>query len=113
MKTKLFSLTVVLSFFLNVFFTNSLFASDDDVCGTTANITGNSIPTSGTIKVFIVFAQFLDDPNTTTNGWARNTYPDWANIFVNAAPNGSSPWNNFSHYYNEMSSSCLFFILEH
>lgn len=41
---------------------------------------------------------------TLNNGWAKNSYPSWANSFINSSTGGSYPWNNLSHYFNEMSN---------
>lgn len=100
MKTKLQLIVICLS----LLFSSKLSAGVDDLCGTTSGITAPSIPLSGNIKIFIVFAQFKDDPDTNDNGWPRNSYPAWANNFINAEPNSTYPWNNLSHYYNEMSN---------
>ncbi len=100
MKT-LYALTYCL--LILILSNSNLFASVGDTCGTTGTITSNSIPLSGTIKVFVVFAQFKDDPNNEDNGWAKNEYPDWANTFVNPSTGGPYPWYNLSHYFNQMS----------
>ncbi|MEJ5352698.1 MAG: hypothetical protein WHS65_14030 [Melioribacteraceae bacterium] len=72
MKTRaLFSLVM-----LCLLFNSVLKASSKGVCGTTSGSSAPYIPTSGTIKVFVIFAQFKDDPNTDNYGWARNSYPD-------------------------------------
>lgn len=86
-----------------IFYSN-LLAGVEDVCGTTSGSSAPYLPTSGTIKVYVIFAQFKDDPQIEHNGWAKNSYPSWANTFVNASTGGSYPWNNLSHYFNEMSN---------
>ncbi|MFA3784171.1 hypothetical protein ABRY23_14015 [Melioribacteraceae bacterium 4301-Me] len=100
MKTKvIFSLVTLFLLFNSV-----LVASSEGVCGTNSGSSAPYIPTSGTIKVFVIFAQFKDDLNTDNYGWARNSYPDWANTFVNASTGENYPWYNLSHYFNEMSN---------
>ncbi|MGK9370177.1 hypothetical protein ACSSWA_14865, partial [Melioribacter sp. Ez-97] len=101
MKTKLLYLLIVLSMLLST----KIKAGIEDACGTTSGSSAPYIPTSGTIKVFVIFAQFRDDPNTDDNGWAKDSYPDWANTFVNSSTGGPYSWNNLSHYFNEMSNS--------
>jgi len=64
MKTKLQLIVICLS----LLFSSKLSAGVDDLCGTTSGITAPSIPLSGNIKIFIVFAQFKDDPDTNDNG---------------------------------------------
>ena len=88
-------------------FSPQLKAGIEDVCGTTSGSSAPYIPTSGTIKVYVIFAQFKDDPNTDDNGWEKNSYPSWANTFVNSSTGGTYPWNNLSHYYNEMSNGAF------
>lgn len=100
MKTRLLFLLVALS----IIFNPKLKAGIEDACGTTSGSSAPYLPTSGNIKVFVIFAQFRDDPNTNNNGWAKNSYPDWANTFVNSSSGGTYPWNNLSHYFNEMSN---------
>jgi len=103
MKIKMF----IIMFMLSVLLNQHLIASVNDICGTTSGSSAPYLPTTGTIKVFIVFAQFKDDPNTSSggsNGWAKNSYPSWANNFINSSTGGSYPWNNLSHYFNEMSN---------
>lgn len=95
-------ITILLS--INFIFNSNLQAGVDDVCGTTSGSSAPYLPTSGTIKVFVIFAQFKDDPQIDNNGWAKNSYPSWANTFVNSSTGGSYPWNNLSHYFNEMSN---------
>ena len=85
-------------------FSSNLQAGVDNVCGTTSGSSAPYLPTSGTIKVLVIFAQFKDDPQIDNNGWAKNSYPSWANTFVNSSTGGSYPWNNLSHYFNEMSN---------
>jgi len=94
-------------FILSVMLSQNLIASVDDVCGTTSGSSAPYLPTTGTIKIFVIFAQFKDDPNTSSGGsndWAKNSYPSWANNFINSSTGGSYPWNNLSHYFNEMSN---------
>jgi len=86
-----------------IFYSN-LLAGVEDVCGTTSESSAPYLPTSGTIKVYVIFAQFKDDPQIENNGWAKNSYPSWANTFVNPSTGGSYPWNNLSHYFNKMSN---------
>jgi len=95
-------ITILLS--ISFIFNSNLQAGVDDVCGTTSGSSAPYLPTSGTIKVFVIFAQFKDDPQIDSNGWAKNSYPSWANTFVNPSTGGSYPWNNLSHYFNEMSN---------
>ncbi|MEW6509317.1 MAG: hypothetical protein AB1432_16425 [Bacteroidota bacterium] len=64
----------------------------------------NSIPLTGTIRVYFVFVQFRNDSQPSTE-WPLNTYPTWANNFVNATAGGTYPYPNISHYFNEMSNS--------
>ncbi len=94
---------IIISFI--VFFNFKIYSSNDE-CGTTTVNTKSKryLPTSGNIKIFVIFAQFKDDPKTDNNGWPKNTYPSWANTFINSSPNSSYPWNNLSHYFNEMSN---------
>ncbi|MEG8948174.1 hypothetical protein [Rosettibacter firmus] len=82
--------------------TNYTYNSTDG-CGTTGSITTNSIPTSGTIKVFVVFAQFKDDSQSSTE-WPLNTYPSLANDFVSSNGSGPFAYNNLSQYYYSMSN---------
>jgi M6 family metalloprotease-like protein len=91
-------------FFILEFYNIGVCASVDDTCGTSGNITINSVPTSGIMKVLVIFAQFKDDPNNEDNGWAKDEYPDWANTYINPTTNGGYSWYNLTHYYNEMSN---------
>jgi len=99
MKAKWGFIIVVLS----IFFSLKLLAVEE-YCGTTSGSSAPYIPTNGNIKVYVIFAQFKDDPQIDNNGWAKNDYPGWANTFVNLSTGGSYPWNNLSHYFNEMSN---------
>lgn len=100
MKTRLL---IILALFMIVF-NLKLTAQSESICGTSSGDSAPYLPTSGNIKIFVIFAQFKDDPNTDDYGWARNSYPDWANTFVNSSSGGTYPWNNLSHYFNEMSN---------
>ena len=100
MKARLLFFLIALS----TIFNSNIQGEVGDVCGTTSGSSAPYLPTVGNIKVFIIFAQFKDDPQIDNNGWAKNSYPDWANTFVNDSTGGSYPWNNLSHYYNEMSN---------
>jgi M6 family metalloprotease-like protein len=100
MKTK----SLIIIFFLSVILSTELKAGIEDVCGTTSGSSAPYIPTSGNLKVLVIFAQFQDDPDISDNGWDRDSYPTWANTFVNSSTGGNYPWNNLSHYYNEMSN---------
>lgn len=100
MKIKILTLITILC----VMFSINLFAGIQDKCGTTSGSSAPYIPTSGNIKVLVIFAQFKDDPQINHNGWAKNSFPDWGSTFVNTSPNGTYPWNNLSHYFNEMSN---------
>ena len=103
MKNKI----IFLLFSLSIIFSQNLIASSDDVCGTTSGSAAPYLPTTGNIKILVIFAQFKDDPDissTGSTGWAKNSYPSWANNFINSSPDGSYPWNNLSHYFNEMSN---------
>jgi len=100
MKIRLLFLLIVLS----ILFSEKIKAGIEDACGTTSGSAAPYLPTSGTIKVYVIFAQFQDDPNTDDNGWAKDEYPDWANTFVNSSTGGTYPWDNLSHYFNEMSN---------
>ncbi|PJA95396.1 MAG: hypothetical protein CO129_11970 [Ignavibacteriales bacterium CG_4_9_14_3_um_filter_34_10] len=95
---------IIILLSIGLTFSSNLQAAVDDVCGTTSGSSAPYLPTSGTIKVFVIFAQFKDDPQIDSNGWAKNSYPSWANTFVNSSSGGSYPWNNLSHYFNEMSN---------
>lgn len=96
----------VLILVVAIFLSNSTIigSSGEDVCGTTGVSSGKYLPTSGNIKILVIFAQFKDDPNTDTTGWTKDTYPSWANTFINETPNGNYPWYNLSHYFNERST---------
>ncbi len=97
MKNKI----IFLLFSLSIIFSQNLIASSDEVCGTTSiAASAPYLPTTGNIKILVIFAQFKDDPNTDNNGWAKNSYPSWANNFINSSAGGSYPWNNLSHYFN-------------
>jgi len=102
MKAKLFFVLI----FLGVLFSVKVKAGVADTCGTvySSSDTAPYLPTSGTIKVYVIFAQFRDDPNTDNNGWTKDSYPDWANTFVNSSTGGTYAWNNLSHYFNQMSN---------
>jgi len=103
MKNKI----IFLLFSLSLIFSQNLIASSDDVCGTTSGSAAPYLPTSGNIKILVIFAQYKDDPDTSSTGstgWAKNSYPSWANNFINSSADGSYPWNNLSHYFNEMSN---------
>jgi len=103
MKNKI----IFLLFSLSLIFSQNLIASSDDVCGTTSGSSAPYLPTSGNIKILVIFAQYKDDPDTSSTGstgWANNSYPSWANNFINSSADGSYPWNNLSHYFNEMSN---------
>jgi len=91
---------------LLIIFSPGLRAQNDDVCGTISGDAPPYIPTSGVLRVFVIFAQFKDDPQIENNGWAKNSYPTWANTFVNAYPSEGEryAWNNLSQYFNEMSN---------
>lgn len=95
---------IIILLSLSFTFSSNLQAGVDDVCGTTSGSSAPYLPTSGTIKVYVIFAQFKDDPQIENNGWTKNSYPSWANTFVNPSTGGSYPWNNLSHYFNEMSN---------
>ncbi|MGD0338316.1 MAG: T9SS type A sorting domain-containing protein [Bacteroidota bacterium] len=88
-------------FIMNVTYAST---SPGDTCGTTGSLASNSIPTSGTIKVFVVFVQFKDDTLTENGGWALNSYPSWANDFVSSNGSGPFAYNNLSQYFYEMSN---------
>jgi hypothetical protein len=88
MKNYLFFFLILQLFLL----ANNVYSSTDG-CGTTSSVTTNSIPTSGTIKVFVVFAQFKDDSQASSE-WSLNTYPSWANDYVSSS--GSGP---FTYHY--------------
>lgn len=79
--------------------------SSESSCGTTSSVMTNSIPLTGTIRAYFVFVQFRDDSQASTE-WPLNTYPAWANNFVNATA-GTYPYPNISHYYNEMSNGAF------
>ncbi|HRI47747.1 MAG TPA: hypothetical protein PK559_11630 [Ignavibacteriaceae bacterium] len=100
MKTRIFNILISITIIFNIY----LKAGVEDICGTESGKSAPFLPTSGTIKVFVIFAQFVDDPNTENNGWAKDSYPDWANTFVNPSTGGGYSWNNLSHYFNEMSN---------
>ncbi|MBX2977591.1 MAG: T9SS type A sorting domain-containing protein [Ignavibacteriaceae bacterium] len=100
MKTRIFIILISITIIFNIY----LKAGVEDICGTESGKSAPFLPTSGTIKVFVIFAQFVDDPNTENNGWAKDSYPDWANTFVNPSTGGGYSWNNLSHYFNEMSN---------
>ncbi len=95
---------IIILLSVSFIFSSNLQAGVEDVCGTTSGSSAPYLPTSGTIKVYVIFAQFKDDPQIDNNGWAKNSYPSWANTFVNPSTGGSYPWNNLSHYFNEMSN---------
>lgn len=95
---------IIIILSLSIIISPNLQAGVDDVCGTTSGSSAPYLPTSGTIKVYVIFAQFKDDPQIDNNGWSKNSYPSWANTFVNPSTGGSYPWNNLSHYFNEMSN---------
>jgi len=92
MKTRIFIILII----LNIIFSLKLTAGIGDKCGTTSGSSAPYLPTSGNIKVLVIFAQFKDDPQTTHNGWAKDSYPDWASTFVNSSTGGTYPWNNLS-----------------
>lgn len=95
---------LLLVFIMSLIFTHKISAGIDEKCGTTSGNAAPYLPLSGNIKVFVIFAQFKDDPQIENNGWVKNSYPSWANTFINSSPNSSYPWNNLSHYFNEMSN---------
>lgn len=75
-------------------------------CKTADSPTYNEIPTTGTIRVFFIFIQFKNDTQANS-GWPLTSpasLPNWANDFVNSSVGGPYPYENISHYYNEMSN---------
>jgi hypothetical protein len=64
LKTRIFFVFIAVGMIAS----SKLLAGIDDVCGTNSASSASYIPTSDSIKVFIIFAQFLDDPSTATNG---------------------------------------------
>ena len=66
---------IIILLSIGLTFSSNLQAAVDDVCGTTSGSSAPYLPTSGTIKVFVIFAQFKDDPQIDNNGWAKNSYP--------------------------------------
>lgn len=107
-----------ISLFLIVFLVSqNLFGqTKNSFCGTPTNVkntlTALSSPTSrggayityqGVLRVVVVFIQFKDDSQASTD-WPLNTLPNWALNFVNANPGNSFPYNNLSQYFYEMSN---------
>lgn len=103
MKTRMFIISII--FVLG--YSLELSAGIQDKCGTTSGNSAPYLPTSGNIKVLVIFAQFKDDPQTNHNGWAKDSYPDWASTFINSSQGGTYPWNNLSQYFNEMSNGAF------
>jgi len=93
--------TILSIFMFLAFLTICVYPSNGDGCGTAAG-TATISPIS-TLKVLVVFAQFKDD-TASSSSWPVDTYPTWANTYVNPVANGSYSWNNLSQYYNEMSN---------
>lgn len=40
---------------LSLIFSSNILAGGDDVCGTTSGTSASYLPTSGTIKIFVIF----------------------------------------------------------
>jgi parallel beta-helix repeat protein len=64
---------------------------------------GIYIPSSGTIRVLVVFVQFKDD-NDYNPHWISGQVPDYMNSFIDATQQqGSSNYINLTNYFNQMS----------
>jgi M6 family metalloprotease-like protein len=98
------------------------FADSTPYCqSVTTSQTAPFIPTTGTIRVLIVFVQFQDDTFDTpsciadpTNGWpsSLHTIPNWAtgNNLVHSATAPSYTSGSLSHFYDVMSNGSFDFI---
>jgi hypothetical protein len=97
------SLILFIVFISIIYMCGNNYGSTEGNCQTIGSVTSNSIPTSGTLKVFVVFVQFKDD-NYASDGWPLNSYPSWANDFVSSNGSGPFAYNNLSEYFYEMSN---------
>jgi len=97
------SLILFIVFISIIYMCGNNYGSTEGNCQTVGSVTSNSIPTSGTLKVYVVFVQFKDD-NYASDGWQLNSYPSWANDFVSSNGSGPFAYNNLSEYFYEMSN---------
>jgi parallel beta-helix repeat protein len=64
---------------------------------------GAYITAHGTLRVLVVFAQFLDD-NSTVTGWTSGSAPDSMSTFIDSTTSqNSTNYCNITNYYKKMS----------
>ena len=95
--------SILLLLFVQLIFLVNYSLGSSDGCGTISSITTNTVPISGKIKIFVIFAQFKDDDSASVE-WPVNTFPNWANDFVSSNGTGPFAYNNLSQYFNSMSN---------
>lgn len=72
---------------------------------------GRWLPSEGTIKVLIIFAEFPDDSHDIYNTrWVKGNAPQNMNNWVDQTWSSTPTQGSLTHYFNEMSGEKLHFI---
>jgi hypothetical protein len=88
----------------------SVYSNDNDIpCGTSGSVTSSSttggiyIPSTGTLKVLVVFARMKDD-TTSHSWWPVGGSPNGYSMYIDStATQGSTNFFNLTNYYRTMS----------
>ena len=65
--------SILLLLFVQLIFLVNYSLGSSDGCGTISSITTNTVPISGKIKIFVIFAQFKDDDSASVE-WPVNHF---------------------------------------
>jgi hypothetical protein len=104
---------VIIFLIINLSLIYANIGEDSDASSTfiwTGPIGGLYLPSSGTIKVLFIFAQFPDDKYDTTNiSWVKGQAPANMAGWVDSIWSINPTQGSMTHYFNDMSLNMLKF----